>query len=424
MAGFCTNCGSQLWQNTKVCAYCQHEQPPQAAQPATPGAYPHQEPGFPSGPEAVLDLETKITRLRRELESVEEALEFQSFGFYRPKYGFENSAEYSARLAEIREKLKALLRRNAAWESDSVLAVDGSVAKGKKVKSQQAKLMLRAFNGEADAAIAKVKYDNVEKLETRIFKSCEAINKLGHAQRVQITSEYFHLKIQELYLVHEHREKVHEEKELEREQREQLREEERAQKQIEKALLEAEKEELRNQQALEKARKELGDATGKQHEKLEALVTKLEQELSAAIDQKAKAVARAQLTRSGYVYVLSNVGSFGKGVYKIGLTRRLDPLERVRELGDASVPFFFDVHAIVFSKDAPALEKALHDRFADRRVNLVNMRREFFRVPLGEIQAVIGELHGPITMVTEPEAEDYRKTCAILDEATLNSRQQ
>src|SRR5207247_8299071 len=139
--------------------------------------------------------------------------------------------------------------------------------------------------------------------------------------------------------------------------------------------------------------------TEAQHEKLAALVTKLETQLKEAIDRKAKAIARAQLTKSGHVYVLSNVGSFGDGIYKIGLTRRLDPYDRVDELGDASVPFGFDVHAIIYSPDAPALEHALHQEFARRRVNLVNNRKEYFRVSLEEIRAAVETHHGLVSFV-------------------------
>ncbi len=208
---------------------------------------------------------------------------------------------------------------------------------------------------------------------------------------------------------------AHAEKEEERRIREERREEEKARKEVEKAQREAEKEEAKKLKALEKARREMEEqqATGAQLRKLESLVAKLETELSDAIDRKAKAIARAQLTRSGHVYVLSNVGSFGEELFKIGMTRRLEPLERVYELGDASVPFRFDVHAIIYSEDAPALEAALHREFADRRVNKVNLRREYFRVTLEVVQAAVAKHHRPVTFATSAEAEEYRKTLAI-----------
>jgi hypothetical protein len=163
----------------------------------------------------------------------------------------------------------------------------------------------------------------------------------------------------------------------------------------------------------------------KQTERLKTIVDKLEAELKDALERKAKAIARAQLTRSGHVYVLSNLGSFGENVYKIGMTRRLEPLERVDELGDASVPFRYDVHAMIYSKDAPTLEALLHKHFEARRVNMVNPRREFFHVTLDEIREAVHKHFGVITFVTVPEAEEYRKSVAMRQEhAKMNGSRQ
>ena len=362
--------------------------------------------------------------------------------------GFETSDEYSDRLATIREEQKSLIKLGQATHCEKKWTVDGDAKAGQKMIDEQAKLMLRAFNGECDAAIAKVKFDNVVTLELRITKSCEDLNKLGRSKHVSITSAYRHLRLAELRLVHEHREKLQAEKEEQRRIKEQMRDEQKAQQEIERAQAEAEKEEAQNQRALEKARAELAAAAAKEQEKLAelerqlrdagalekapaelaasanteqerlaGLVDRLETELSAAIDRKAKAIARAQLTRSGHVYVLSNIGSFGDGIYKIGLTRRLDPFERVEELGDASVPFAFDVHAIIYAVDAPALEFALHREFANRRVNMVNNRKEYFRVSLDEIRTAVEKHHGLVTFVLSAEAQEYRKTCALAAEA-------
>lgn len=384
-------------------------------------------PPVPPAPAATAELgaqhqigavEARLADLRQQLESVEEALEIQSFGFYRPKYGFDSSEEYTKRLKELREQQKHLIKRGGATHCDTEWKVGGSVAEGKKMIDRLSKLMLRAFNGECDAAIAKARYDNVVSLEQRITKSCEEINKLGHSNRVCVTTPYYEMKLAELHLVHEHREKVQAEKEEQKRIREQLKEEQKAREEIERAQADAEREEDRNRKALEKARADLAAAstvTEQQHEKLEGLVTRLENELKDALDRKAKAIARAQLTKSGHVYVLSNVGSFGEGIYKIGLTRRLDPYDRVDELGDASVPFAFDVHAIIFAEDAPALEHALHKEFAYRRVNMVNHRKEYFRVTLEDIRVAVEKHHGLVTFVLTPEAEEWRKTRSVLD---------
>lgn len=360
-------------------------------------------------------LQQRLTALRRELQAVEEAIEIQSFGFYRVRYGFENSEDYVKRLKWVRDQQQAMIKSGQATYCDTKWTVAGSEAEGRKMIQQAAKLMLRAFNGECDAAIAKVRYDNVAALEQRITKSCEEINKQGHVNRVCIVTPYYQLKLEELRLVHEHREKVQQEKEEQRRIKEQMREEQKAQEEIERAKVEAEKDEERREKALEKAKADLASSMGKQHDKLEALVNKLETELKEAIDRKAKAIDRAQLTKSGHVYVLSNIGSFGEGVYKIGMTRRLEPLERVDELGDASVPFSFDVHAMIYCEDAPKLESVLHKEFADRRVNMVNGRKEFFRVTLDEIRGAVAKHHGVVTFVLSAEAEEYRKTRVMVD---------
>jgi hypothetical protein len=367
------------------------------------------------------EAEQRLAALRRELESVEEAIEIQSFGFYRPRYGFETAEHYNVKLREVRDQQKQMIKDKTATFCEAEWSVGGSRAEGIKMIGRIAKLMLRAFNGECDAAIAKTKYDNVLNLEERITKSCADINTLGRESRLFISEAYYKLKLAELHLVHEHREKQHQDKEEQKRLKEQMRDEVRAQEEIERVQAEVEEEEARYEKALAKARAELAAShaataitSAKQTEKLEALVTRLENELRETLDRKVKAMARAQLTRSGHVYVLSNVGSFGEGIYKIGLTRRFEPLERVDELGDASVPFPFDVHAIIYSEDAPSLEAALHREFTSRRVNMVNARKEYFRVSLEEIRAAVEKHHGLVTFVLTPEAEEWRRTHAML----------
>jgi len=258
-------------------------------------------------------------------------------------------------------------------------------------------------------------------LEDRIRKTFEAINKLGETQRCEIAKAYLELRIEELRLVHEHAEKVQEEKDEQRRIREQLRDEEIARREIERAQQEAERDEQKYQAALERARAELSDASERQQDALRTKIAELEKRLAEAHENKERAISRAQLTRSGHVYVISNIGSFGEDVFKIGMTRRLDPMDRVRELGDASVPFVFDVHAIIYSEDAPALETKLHDRIWDHRVNMVNDKREFFRVGLEDIEAAVRECHGTIEFTRVAEAGEYRKTLAMRVEMATGS---
>jgi hypothetical protein len=256
-------------------------------------------------------------------------------------------------------------------------------------------------------------------MEARIMKAWEAINGMAVVQQCEISPFYRDLKLKELRLTHEYQEKVQEEKEEQRRIREQMREEEVALRELEKARQDADREEKRYQEALTKARAEAQTAVGAAQAKLQYKIEELQRLLEEARTNKERAIARAQMTRSGHVYVISNVGSFGENIFKIGMTRRLDPMDRVRELGDASVPFLFDVHAILFSEDAPALENALHKAFRDRRVNAVNERKEFFHVSIDEIAAVVRKSHGSIEITKLAEAEEYRKTVALRNQTAV-----
>jgi multidrug efflux pump subunit AcrA (membrane-fusion protein) len=194
-----------------------------------------------------------------------------------------------------------------------------------------------------------------------------------------------------------------------------LREEEKAKREFEQAQKEAEKEEANYQKALDKARKEMELATGEKHDNLQSQIEKLEQELREAQEKKERAISMAQQTKRGHVYIISNIGSFGENVYKIGMTRRLEPTDRVKELGDASVPFQFDIHAMIYSEEAPTLEYELHKAFTNKKVNMLNYRKEFFNVTLDEIENKIKEIGLDAEFSRLPEAMEYRETLAILE---------
>jgi chromosome segregation ATPase len=360
--------------------------------------------------------------LQAEVNTVEEAKGLQEFGFYRARYDFGTAVEYETELDRIRDQQKWMLNNKTACACTSEWTVNGDKREGKKMTDKQVKLMLRAFNGESDAAVGKARYNNVVTLEKRIQKAFEAINKLGETQMTFISPEFCRLKIEELHLAYEFQKKKEEEREVQKAMKEQMKEEERVAKELERACEDAEREEELKTIALERARLELEKKHGEHNAKLESLVSRLENELKEALDRKAKAIARAQFTKSGHVYILSNIGTFGEDVFKIGMSRRLEPLERVAELGGASVPFPFDVHAMIYCEDAPALENMLHKRFADRRVNMINLRREFFRVSLDEIRAAVAECHGHVTFLTIPEAAQYRETLALLKDRELEAK--
>jgi hypothetical protein len=327
-----------------------------------------------------------LVELQREVGALNAEAELQSFGLYRNHYAFQESDEYQAKLGEVRELQAVMLKEKTAAVMSRQWAVDGSVQKGQQMATRLAKLMLRAFNGECDAAIAKVRFNNVVALEDRLRNTFDAINKLTEAQHCALAEAYLELKTEELRLAYEHAVKLQEEREEQRRLREQEREEEIVRREAEQRQREAEQEEQRKREALEQARRELDGAAAAERGALEARVKELEGQLAEAHAKTLRAVSNAQLTRAGHVYVISNEGSFGGNVYKIGMTRREEPRDRVRELGDASVPFAFDIHALIRTDDAPELERKLHRLLAAARVNLVNERKEFFAVTMAEIE--------------------------------------
>jgi hypothetical protein len=277
-------------------------------------------------------------------------------------------------------------------------AINGSEKEGAKMVSDFCKLMLRAYNTEADNLVRTLKPYSIKTAVERLQKMRVSISKLGSSMKIEITDRYHGLRVKELEMTADYLAKVAEEKEREREERARLKEEEAARREYEKEQAKLEKEKAHYETAIQ-ALREKGDATA---------VAEIEQKLGEIQHAIEGVIERAANARAGYVYVISNIGSFGEEVVKIGMTRRLDPMDRVRELGDASVPFRFDVHAIIFSDDAVGLETALHQRFVDRRVNLVNMHREYFYTTPHQVKEALIALRGNLlSFVDVPEALEW-----------------
>lgn len=358
---------------------------------------------------AMVIAEKDLELVKREVEIYEndDRVFFAEHGLYKPHFDFGDSDSYKEEIKKIREEQRGLVKSGKAlltkkWE------VDGCAKEGQRMSRLQGKLTLRAFNNECDVAIGKAKWDNVNAMEERIRNACEAIDKTNEIQGVEISPSYFEAKVKELWTTHEYRLKRKQEKEERAEIARQAREEKKLQDEVVKAA----KEEEKYQKMLDKAKAEAREGSQKDKERIAELEKRCE-DLHALTE---RAVSLAQITKRGHVYIVSNVGSFGSDVVKIGMTRRPDPDDRVKELGDASVPFPFDVHAVVTTDDAPALEKRLHERFSDRRVNLANFRKEYFRVPLDEVEKAIKELAPDAQFTTEVEAQEYRETKAMRKE--------
>lgn len=314
--------------------------------------------------------------------------------------------EAGEKLKLARMRVKAMVKENRAADCDYAEA---------NRRAYAIHFAVDAFNGKVDSALAKVKHDNFGKIKQEVIDAYALVNHNGAPFRnARILQEYLDARLDELkwaVATHElRRQELAEQKAI----RDQIREEEKARREIEKAIKEAEKEERLLQKALEKARKELASASEEQKQQYEAQLAELEDKLHEAEEKGQRAISMAQQTKRGHVYVISNIGSFGEEVFKVGMTRRLEPMDRVKELGDASVPFSFDVHAMIYSDDAPSLEKSLHRIFDANSVNKVNPRKEFFRLPLSEIKkAVEDEGVEDIHWTMKAEALEYRESISI-----------
>lgn len=356
-------------------------------------------------------LNGQIAQARVDLVETNEEVLMQSFGLYKPHFAFANSTEYKDELAKVRTQQKEYIKAGRAATGRDDWIVNGDRRQGAKMIHDMQKLLVRAFNSECDDAIDTVKFNNIEAAEKRILTSFSTISKLGSVCGVAITGIYRDLKIKELRLAYEYQV----EKQKEKDALKQLRAEERERAKLEKELAEArkkiEKEQKHYTNALQKIVQQITTASSDELAALEEKKVELEAQL-CTLDSSMKQIDyREANQKAGYVYIISNVGAFGEGVYKIGMTRRLEPMDRIDELGDASVPFDFDVHALIFSQNAPGLEAALHKAFEDKKLNMVNTRREFFRVSLDEIKAVVKQnFDQTVDFVDVPLAEQYRQS--------------
>lgn len=344
----------------------------------------------------------RVENAKRFIVESDDIILIQEAGIYQYQHPLEEAVAYREALEILKERIKAMVRTDGgAILAATDWTVNGSVVEGRKMVRDFSKLMLRAFNAEADNLVRKLKPYKLGYSIDRLSKVADTIQRLGQIMNIRITPSYLEIRIKEMELTADFLEKQAEEKEAEREERERLKEEQKVQQELEREREKLEKERQHYSNALI-ALSEKGDEASKMR-LLEHLA-----EVEKAIDNVDYRTAN---TRAGYVYVISNIGSFGESMVKVGLTRRLDPTERIRELSDASVPFNFDIHAIFFSKDAVSIEGALHQRLAHARVNTVNRRREFFHVTPLDVREHLSELAGELLeFQEEPEALEYRQS--------------
>lgn len=325
------------------------------------------------------------------------------------EFGF---TEAGQKLKDARNSSRLMVKTNRAGTCDYVENSRREIA---------IRFVIDAFNGKVDSVLSRTKSDNYGKLEQEIRDAFALVNLNGASFRnARITEEFLMSRLEELRWAVTARALKEQEREEQRQLREQMREEEKARREYERAIKEAAKEESVLRKAMEKAQEQVAAATEAQRAEFEARLAQLQEQLKAAEEKNQRALSMAQQTRAGHVYVISNIGSFGEEVFKIGMTRRLEPHDRIRELGDASVPFEFDVHAMIFSDDAPGLEKQLHRHFLRQQINKVNPRKEFFRLGLAEIREELEELGVETQWTMTAMALDYRETLRIEEQIRDN----
>jgi len=363
------------------------------------------------------DLTTELEEKKKQIISVDDQLLLEGFALYQPHFSLHNSAEYKNRLDGIRETQKQMIKSGQAATGNTAWTVNGSVSEGSKMVKDMVKLALRAFNNECDYCFDNTKFNNIETHEKRMNTSFDALNKLGRVMQVTISPGYKKLKFDELYLAFEYQRKLQEEKEEKRRKREELREQQKLEQEIKSAREKIAKERMHYSQAIEEINKKIGTTSN------EGDLTDLKEKLIelqgrfGELEKEEQVIDyREKNAKAGYVYIISNIGSFGENIFKIGMTRRLEPLDRIYELGDASVPFPFDIHALIFSDNAPELEAKIQQHFHPKRLNKINSRKEFFRADVKELEKTVKEHYNKVVdFISLPLAEQYRESLLIQD---------
>ncbi len=346
-------------------------------------------------------LRAERAQLCEQLVEMRETAILQEAGIYQYRHPLDDALAYKVRLVGVKARIKDAVKAGNAVRGSATWAVNGSARDGAAMVHEFSKLMLRAYNNEADDAVRSMKPYTLESSVARLQKARETITRLSGTMNIRITDSYHQVRVEELELTADYLAKLAEEKGRAREEQARLREEDIARREYEREQERLRKELAHYETALA-ALRDRGDVAG-----ADQAAAKLA-EIQDALDGIAR---RAANSRAGHVYVISNIGAFGEGIVKIGMTRRLDPMDRIRELGDASVPFHYDVHTMVFSQDAVGLETYVHHHLADRRINLVNVRREFFRARPAEVRDILARLDASIVRwVDEPEALEWRQS--------------
>lgn len=355
--------------------------------------------------------ETVFVQLNETLTNSTNQLNHINVGLLPPTYKFDDSEALKEKVDRIIKQQFSVIERGNATTAYTNWSWFGSKSKGTQMVDAYRGLLLKAFNAEFDVIRNKMRHSSYDATIKKLYRLEEQLGKLGETANVTISNSYFDLKIAELAIWHtelQHKENLKQEKKA---QQALLREQ--AKKGSGGDVDEIEDDIYYRKSDLAKAQKLAKKLHGASATDIELKIKNMKKDIGRLESKFERAVSQAQLTKAGYIYVISNIGSFGKGIVKIGMTRRLEPMDRVKELGDASVPFKFDVHTLTFVNNAPNIEKTLHRKFNDRRVNIENHRKEFFKVSPQDVAGAMEELDIDSDWYFDIEAKEYRESLLI-----------
>ena len=351
------------------------------------------------------ELENTIRKLDNEIAHLGQNTILNSYNY--SDYNGLTSEECKNRLSILKNREQDLVK-NGVW-------VKVTSDADKKTVNNNIKQIVRCFNSECDNILVNLTAKNIDNQRKKIERSFSSLNNIFSVDGMSLDEQALEMKLEQLNLVYTYELKREQEKEQQRAIREQMVEEEKVRKEIEREKAKLDKEGTQFKNEISRLMEYLNTSKNVIQSQLYAdKIRELEEKLLQLERDRENVLQREQNTRAGFVYIVSNIGSFGEDVFKIGMTRRLEPMERVRELGGASVPFRFDVHALIFSDDAPSLETTLHQSFKEYEINKVNPRKEFFRIPLNTIKEAVLQNHNrTVEFVIEPEAEEYRQSLLV-----------
>lgn len=353
-------------------------------------------------------LRQELNSIKAEIKSANQELLLEQYCF--SDYDGISSQECKNQISILKAKEKELIA------SEECFIVNEVSMYGKRQRTNNLKQIIRCFNAECDNALLNLSAKTIDIARNKIARSFETLNSIFQVDGIAMKNELLTIKLQELNLTYTYELKKEQEKEQQKAIKEQMIEEEKVRREIERQKAKIEKDQTQCTNEISKLMSYMQKTSSDIEKQLYIdKIKELEERLKELEADKASVLEREANARAGFVYVISNIGSFGDGIYKIGMTRRLEPMDRIKELSSASVPFEFDVHAMIFAEDAPDLESKLHRYFEKQSVNRVNLKKEFFRVSIDEIEKFVKEnFNNTVTFTKIPVAKEYYQTLEIL----------